>query len=56
MEGVSRAAWNYFSPDEPLLTARTDIPATAQACEGNYLPPSPELTNLDDIDAWRLRP
>ena len=56
VEDISRAAYNYFNPNEPLLTARTDLPATAQDCEGNYLPPSPELTNLNDIDSWRLRP
>lgn len=56
LEGVSRAAWNYFNSAEPLLTARTDLPTTAQDCEGNYLPPSPELTNLDDINAWRRAP
>lgn len=56
VEDISRAAYNYFNPDAPLLTARTDLPATAQDCEGNYLPPSPELTNLNDIDSWRLRP
>lgn len=53
MEGVSRATWNYFNDGAPLLTPRTDLPATAQDCEGNYLPPSPELVNLDDINAWR---
>ena len=56
VEDISRAAYNYFNPNEPLLTARTDLPATAQECEGHYLPPSPELTNLNDIDSWRLRP
>lgn len=56
VEGISRAAYNYFDPANPLLTPRTDLPATAQVCEGNYLPPSPELTNLDDIDSWRFRP
>ncbi|MBP6297913.1 MAG: serine hydrolase [Anaerolineae bacterium] len=56
VEGISRAAYNYFDPGTPLLTPRTDLPATAQDCEGNYLPPSPELTNLDDIDSWRMRP
>jgi beta-lactamase class A len=56
VEDISRAAYNYFNPNAPLLTARTDLPATAQDCEGNYLPPSPELTNLNDIDSWRLRP
>lgn len=53
LEGISRATYNYFNDSEPLLTARTDLPATAQDCEGNYLPPSPALTNLDDINAWR---
>jgi beta-lactamase class A len=52
-ESISRAAWNYFSPETPLLTPRTDIPNTAQDCEGNYLPPSPAQVNLDDINAWR---
>lgn len=55
-EGISRAAYNYFEPTQPLLTARTDLPPTAADCEGNYLPPSPALTNLDDIDSWRERP
>lgn len=53
LEGISRAAWNYFSPNTPLLTPRTDIPNTADDCEGNYLPPTPDLVNLDDINAWR---
>jgi len=56
MEGVSRATWNYFSDSQPLLTSRTDLPATAQACEGHYLPPTPELVNLNDINAWRRAP
>lgn len=54
VEGISRAAWNYFSPDDPLLNPR-ELPATARECEGNYLPPSPEAVNLDDIDAWRAQ-
>ncbi len=53
VEGISRAAWNYFNPDQALLTPRADLPATAQACEGNYLPPDASAVNLDDIDAWR---
>ena len=53
VEEISRAAWNYFNPDAPLLQAREDIPLTAQECEGNYLPPAPEFVNLDDINAWR---
>lgn len=56
VEGISRATYNYFNPSGPLLTARTDLPFTAQDCEGAYLPPSPELTNLDDIRSWRERP
>ena len=53
VEEISRAAWNYFNPEAPLLQARQDIPLTAQECEGNYLPPAPEFVNLDDINAWR---
>jgi hypothetical protein len=53
VEGISRAAWNYFSPEDPLLTPRTDIPPAAQECEGNYLPPDPEHTDLNDINGWR---
>jgi hypothetical protein len=53
IESVSRAAWNYFSPEQPLLTPREDVPEFAQECEGNYLPPDPSMVNLDDIDAWR---
>jgi len=53
IEGISRAAWNYFSPEAPLLTPRTDIPETAQDCEGNYLPPGPEFVDLNNINGWR---
>ncbi len=53
VEEISRAAWNYFNPQAPLLQPRADIPLTAQECEGNYLPPAPEFVNLDDINAWR---
>ena len=53
LEEISRAAWNYFNPQAPLLQPREDIPLTAQECEGNYLPPAPEFVNLDDINAWR---
>ncbi len=53
VEEISRAAWNYFNPETPLLQPREDIPLTAQECEGNYLPPAPEFVNLDDINAWR---
>lgn len=55
LEGISRAAWNYFSPDEALTSPRNDTPPTAQECEGNYLPPNAAAVNLDDIDAWRTQ-
>ncbi len=51
VEGISRAAWNYFSPENPLLAPRT-LPPTAVECEGNYLPPSPNDINLNNIRAW----
>lgn len=51
IEGVSRAAWNYFSPDDPLIAARTDIPDQAEACS-SFAPPYGEV-NLNDINAWR---
>lgn len=53
LEGISRATWNYFNPEDQMIQPRTDIPVTAQDCEGNYLPPSPDLVNLNDINAWR---
>lgn len=53
VEGISRATWNYFNPENQMLTARTDLPPTAMDCEGNYLPPTPEQVNLNDINAWR---
>lgn len=53
IEGVSRAAWNYFVPEQPLLQPRTDLPPQAEACEGNYLPPSPDAVNLNNINGWR---
>jgi beta-lactamase class A len=49
IEGISRAAWNYFSPEEPLLAPRIDIPNTAQECVGNFLPASAEATDLNTI-------
>lgn len=55
VEGISRATWNYFSPETPLLNPRTDLPPTAQDCEGNYLPPDAASVNLNDIDAWRTQ-
>lgn len=53
IEGISRAAWNYFSPDQPLPSPRADLPPAAQECQGNYLPPDPEHTDLNDINGWR---
>jgi beta-lactamase class A len=61
IEDISRATWNYFSPDQALLQPRPDIPTTAQECQqiatnGDitylYLPPYGQV-NLDDIDAWQ---
>lgn len=63
VEEISRAAWNYFNPQEALRNRRDDLPRTAQECyrvdsAGNiveyvYLPPGPEAVNLSDINAWR---
>ncbi|MBN1966189.1 MAG: class A beta-lactamase-related serine hydrolase [Anaerolineae bacterium] len=53
IEEISRAAWNYFVPEQPLLSRRTDLPESAQECVGNFLPPSADEVNLSDIDAWR---
>jgi hypothetical protein len=53
IEGISRAAWNYFNPENPLLAPRTDLPPTAQECVGNFLPPDPASVNLNDINSWR---
>ena len=55
VEAISRAAWNFFNPEAPLLLPRADLPVTAVECEGNYLPPSPEFVDLDDINGWRRR-
>ena len=55
IEGISRAAWNYFSPETPLLAPRDNLPQEgAAACDGEngFLPPFGEV-NLNDIDAWR---
>ena len=49
LEEVSRAAWNFFNPENALLVPRANLPATAQECEGNYLPPGPEYVDLNDI-------
>ncbi len=51
IEGISRAAWNYFSPEDPLIAPRTDLPEQAVECV-NFAPPYGEV-NLDDINSWR---
>jgi hypothetical protein len=51
IEGVSRATWNYFNPEQPLIAPRTDLPEYAQECVV-FSPPFGEV-NLDDINAWR---
>jgi hypothetical protein len=52
VEEISRATWNYFSPEAPLLARRTDLPLNAQSCDA-FLPPSMEEVNLNDINSWR---
>ena len=37
IEGISRATWNYFNPEDPLIAPRQDIPETAQECV-NFAP------------------
>ena len=51
IEGISRAAWNYFSPETPLIAPRNDLPDTAQDC-AVFRPPFGEV-NLDNINSWR---
>lgn len=51
VEDISRAAWNYFNPEQALYSPRA-VPPTAQDCEGNYLPPEGQV-NLDDMNSWR---
>ena len=55
VEEISRAAWNFFNPENALLVPRANLPPTAQECEGNYLPPGPEYVNLNDINSWKRR-
>lgn len=52
IEGISRAAWNYFSPNDPLIAPRTDLPVAAQECQGNFLPPEGQV-DLNNINGWR---
>ena len=53
VEEISRAAWNYFNPENALLLPRINLPPTALECEGNYLPPGPDFVNLNDINGWK---
>jgi len=55
LEEISRAAWNFFNPENALLVPRANLPPTAQECEGNYLPPGPEYVNLENINSWKRR-
>lgn len=54
IEGISRAAWNYFNPENPLIVPRADLPGTAQDC-ANFLPPQEQL-DLNNMNAWRSVP
>lgn len=51
IEGISRAAWNYFVPEQPLVSPRTDLPEQAVACDA-FAPPYGEV-DLDNINGWR---
>lgn len=51
IEGISRAAWNYFSPEQPLVASRTDLPPQAQDCA--IFRPNYGEVNLDNINGWR---
>lgn len=53
LEDISRAAWNYFNPEEALISRRDNLPFTAQDCIGTYLPPDMESVDLNDINGWR---
>jgi beta-lactamase class A len=52
IEGISRAAWNYFSPETPLIAPRTDLSPTGAADCAGFLPPFGQV-NLNDIDSYR---
>ncbi len=56
VEEISRAAWNFFNPEQALLQPRANLPPTAIECEGNYLPPNAEAVDLDDINSWKRNP
>lgn len=52
LEEISRATWNYFTPESALVAPRS-LPPTARDCEQNgYLPPYGQV-DLDNINGWR---
>ena len=53
IEGISRATWNYFNPQDPLIAPRADIAADQQAAACTAFAPAYGEVNLDDINAWR---
>lgn len=52
IEGISRAAWNYFSPETPLVAQRNDLRQEGAADCADFLPPFGEV-DLNDIDGYR---
>ncbi|MDZ4763730.1 MAG: serine hydrolase [Chloroflexota bacterium] len=53
IEGISRATWNYFVPDQPLIAPRPDVPPDRTAQDCIVFSPPYEQVNLDNINAWR---
>lgn len=51
IEDISRAAWNYFVPEQPLIAPRTDLPDTAADC-ATFSPPYGQV-DLSNANAWR---
>lgn len=51
VEGISRAAWNYFNPEAPLVAPRQDLPPQAVEC-AVFAPPMEQI-NFSNINAWR---
>ncbi len=51
IEGISRATWNYFNPNDPMIAPRTDLGENAEDC-ALFRPPFGEI-NLNNINAWR---
>jgi beta-lactamase class A len=51
IEDISRMTYNFFNPDDPLITPRDDLnPEGADLCQ---LPADPEILDLNDIDSWK---